>query len=193
MSKCPACNQWTLDYDEYFGRCRCFDPKCGWMPSSTADMRAKLTCDIAKMQHIGRTALPGLGITISAYYDGVSDALVFDFGLEEPTFDLPDENGRIIWRVGRITGAACGFVILGARKFGVQQVHFDITARKQAVEDSVRSTPQALAAGRPTRTLIEKITIGASTKVQVSSQSQKEATAFVRQAVEQFGKSIGAG
>ena len=126
MRQCPACGNWTLDYDEYFGRFRCFDPDCGWTPFSSAEQEIRRLQTGGQLEELCVEKIEDLGLTFRASYDSLNDALVFDFGLHEPTFDFPEGDGRMIWRIGHHTGSVAGFSILGARKFGVAEVRVDV-------------------------------------------------------------------
>ena len=161
MKQCPACSKWTLDFDDYFGRYRCFNPECGWMPVSSVERQIRLLRSGQEPQELYAEPLAELGLTVRAFYDSVNDALLFDFGLDEPAFEVPEGDGRIVWKIGRQTGSVAGFAILGAREFGVAKVDVDIDARKESIERSQRRVPRALACGRPTRVLIESVSVTA--------------------------------
>ena len=93
MRQCPKCQQWTMDFDEYFRRFRCLDRECGWMAPSSAEREIRLLRSYAQPTRFDPVAVPDLGLTLTPWYDPASDALSVDFGLDEPTFDLP-ETGR---------------------------------------------------------------------------------------------------
>lgn len=81
MKQCPMCQKWTLDYDTYFGRYRCFNPDCEWMPSSSAEREIKLLESYQEPIIVDRGEVPELGLSITVTYDKVNDVLDFDFGL----------------------------------------------------------------------------------------------------------------
>jgi hypothetical protein len=102
-----------------------------------------------------------LGLKIQPSYDEENDALSVDFGLDEPSFDLPDCDGRILWQIGRETGSVVGFAILGARKWGIKQILVNIAGRKDDMERGLKRMGPALSAGRATRILVERVVIRA--------------------------------
>ncbi|HUW30320.1 MAG TPA: hypothetical protein VM223_01775 [Planctomycetota bacterium] len=161
MRKCPACNRYTLDFDEYFGRFRCFNADCRWMPPSSTERELRLIETRKEPRLLFKKKMPRLGLTMSSYYDSVNDALVFDFGQDEPSFDLPESDGRIIWKVGSSTGSVTGFAVIGMVKIGVIAVTVDLDVRKECIEESVRSfsgPPR-----RATRILIDRIAVATKT------------------------------
>jgi hypothetical protein len=60
-----------------------------------------------------------------------------------------------------------GFAILGAKRFGVAQVRIDIDARKENIERGIRSVPNVLVSGRPTKVLIESVAVTAHSRGEV--------------------------
>ena len=94
MKKCPECKKWTLDYDTYFGRYRCFNPNCEWMPSSSTEREITLLQSGQQPVIVDTKEFPELGLSVTVTYDEVNDVLDFDFGLNDPTFDLPEPDGR---------------------------------------------------------------------------------------------------
>jgi hypothetical protein len=180
MNRCPVCGRWTLDFDHYFGRFRCYNPDCVWMPASSSQMWL--------MRRRGRTSILSTkrteeGLTITSEYDPVNDALVFDFGLDEPTFDLPESDGIMVWRMGIATGSVAGFAIHRARESNISSLRIDIAARKKHVEDVVRAAPWALAAGRPSRVLVDRVSVKAE-------QSRHAATPGRTQMQEAFDETL---
>jgi len=196
MRKCPDCGKWTLEFDDYFGRFRCFNAECGWMPSSSAEREIRLLHSQERPTLLVEKEIPDLGLKFTAAYDLPNDALVFDFGLEEPGFDLPEGDGRMIWQIGSLTGSVVGFTILGARRFGVSQVRIDLAARKETIEQSVRMAPGVIASGRPTRILIEAVQVMAQSQAEKVPRPDSEVSAAFKEAIhkcsEHFAESAAA-
>ena len=159
MRKCPECSQWTLEFDDYFGRYRCFNPDCEWMPPSAAEREIRLLEQRKEPRIILSEHIPELGTDVVVKYDSVNDALSFDFGPEDITFDLPESDGRMIWKVSRNSYSIVGFDILDAKRFGVSEVRVDITARKEDIERNLKRIKGAFSSGRPTRLLITSVAI----------------------------------
>ncbi|MBE0537143.1 MAG: hypothetical protein IH624_15890 [Phycisphaerae bacterium] len=180
MKKCPLCKAWTLDYDAYFGRYRCFNPECEWMATSSAEREIRLLQHSEGTVSLGKQAVPELDLTFEAAYDNVNDALLFDFGLKEPTYDLPEPDGRIIWKIAHLSNELAGCVVLGAKAFGVAEVKIDMRLRKENIEGILRKVPHAFLAGRPTKTLIDKV------ELTVKSAVPEENTAQLQDVFEQF-------
>ena len=111
MKRCPECKKWTLEYDVYFGRYRCFNPDCEWMPISSVERELQLLEAYQQPEVISTGELPELGIKITVTYEEVNDVLAFDFRSNEATFDLPEPDGRIIWQIAHRTGTVVGFAI----------------------------------------------------------------------------------
>ncbi len=162
MSKCPACDKYTLDFDEYFGRFRCFDPHCNWMPSSTTEMELKRLDASEEPVELHGDELDSLQPRVAAYYDPVNDAIVVDFGRGESSFDLPDPDGYMIWKVGHDSGSVNGFVLVGAKKLGIYEIQVDIAARKQAIEQKTKALPEVLRSRYAIRTLIDSVSVTAT-------------------------------
>ena len=180
MKKCPMCEKWTLDYDMHFGRYRCFNPDCEWMPSSSSEREIKLIESYQELHVVDRQEAPELGLTITVTYDSVNDVLDFDFGSDEATFELPEPDGRIIWRIAHRSGDAVGFGILEAKQLGVSQVQVNIAARKENIERNLKRFPEAFSSGRPTRMLITSVALSLE-----SEKSPVSSSAF-RKAAEKF-------
>ncbi len=185
MRQCPKCERWTLEYDEYFLRYRCFNPDCGWIPPSSTERQLRLLEGSGEPKLLLNKSIPQLGLHLTAHYDNVNDALLFDFGLGEASFDLPESNGRMIWKISRLSGSVCGFTIIGARQFGVGQVKVNFDARKETIEQSLRGVPTAIINGRPTRVLIERVEVTAHTK-QPNMTSDGRITEAVNEAFREF-------
>ncbi len=186
MRKCPDCGHWTLDFDEYFGRFRCFGPKCGWMPASSAEREIRLLREHRQPRTVDVVRIPELGLTMNCAYDSESDVLLFDFGLEEPTFDLPESDGRMIWLIGRESGSAAGFTLLNARKWGVSEIQINIAARKRDIETRLRRFPGAVMSGRPTRVLIENVAVTARSKEEAPQISEPQIRDAFQEALAKF-------
>jgi hypothetical protein len=161
MRKCPKCQKWSMDFDEYFSRFRCYD--CGWMPPSTTEREIRLLRSYKQPQKLlDPREIPELGMTVTPVYDAENDALSFDFGLDEPTFDLPDPDGRLIWKIGRNSDNVAGFTIIGVNKLSLSQISVQFIARrKEGIERSLRRIPAALLTGRVTKNLIEQVIVTA--------------------------------
>ncbi len=179
MKQCPECKKWTLEYDAYFGRYRCFSPGCEWMPISSVERELRLLETYQKPEVMCTGKIPELETNVTVTYEEVNDVLAFDFGADEATFDLPEPDGRIIWQVAHRTDTVVGFAILQAKKLGVSEVQVNIVARKDDIERNLR-VPGALSSGRPTRMLI--------TGVAFASQSDKpeHSSPVFTEAVEKF-------
>ncbi|MHB9025643.1 MAG: hypothetical protein ACYC7E_15980 [Armatimonadota bacterium] len=186
MRQCPSCKNWTLDFDDYFGRFRCFNPQCSWMATSATERQIRVLRAYQQLQVLESTTIPELGLTITASYDEINDALLFDFNMGEPSFEYPEEDGRILWSVSRITGEVTGFTILGARKFGISQIRLDIETSKESIERSIRNLPNTLEVGRPTKVLIESISITMRPGVQEHSQKERRLTSACNKALDKF-------
>ena len=185
MKKCPDCGQWTLEFDSYFGRFRCFNPVCRWMPPSSAQRQINLMRQHQQPRLVEEIHISELDMTLSCRYDETNDALAFDFGLEEMGFDFPESDGRLIWRIGRHTGSVVGFVICGARRFGVAEVYVDIAARKQKVERGIKAEG-ALTSGRPSKALIESIEVIARLEEPPLPPAYSKLTSACQEAIKRF-------
>jgi hypothetical protein len=85
-----------------------------------------------------------------------------DFGLDESTFDLPEPDGRMIWRIGRRTDVVAGFTIVGIREWAISEITVEFIARRKShIERGLRGIPGAGAKGRATRQLIEGVVVTA--------------------------------
>jgi len=186
MRQCPDCQKWTLDYDDYFGRFRCFNPECGWMPASSTEREIQLLKQHEKPQLLSRIEIDDPGLAFTAFYDSVNDALLFDFGLDEQSFDVPEGDGVMIWKVGQKTGSVSGFTILGAQKFAPSKIQVDIDARKENVERAVRAVSHPVASGRATRVLIEKVSVTAHPKGHKAPHSRAAVGAAFKNALKEF-------
>jgi hypothetical protein len=159
MRKCPKCNKRTLEFDDYFGRYRCFNPDCVWMPPSAAEREIRLLEERKEPQIVYSEHIPELGTDVVVRYDSVNDTLSFDFGQEDMTFDLPESDGRMIWKVARSNNTIVGFDILEAKHFGISEVRVDIAARKEDLERNLQRIRGAFSQGRPTRLLITSVAV----------------------------------
>jgi len=162
MRECPKCRKWTLDFDEYFGRFRCLNPKCGWMPPSAAEREIRLLQSQTRPIELGPIGIPELRLTLTPSYDSENDAFTVDFGLGERAFDLPEPDGRMIWRIGRGSGAIAGFTILGVREEDISEISVEFIARrKEGIERRLRKIPDAVSRGRATKALVEEVIVTA--------------------------------
>lgn len=71
-------------------------------------------------------------------------------------------------------------MILEAKELGTSQVKVNIAARKENIEQNLKTVPEAFSSGRPTRMLITSVAITAE-----SEQAQASSSAF-QQAIEKF-------
>ena len=163
MKQCPKCHRWTMDFDEYFGRFRCLASDCGWMVPSTTEREIKLLRSRKQPAKLDSVNIPELNLTLTPSYDAENDVISIDFGLNEPTIDLPDPDGRMIWRIGRRSDRVAGFAIVGANKEGALSdigIRF-IVRRKKDIESRLPKFPRAFAAGRATKNLIDAVIVTA--------------------------------
>ncbi len=189
MNKCPICKEWTLVFDEYFGRVRCFNPECSWMPASGAEREIKLANSYQRPQEISSISLEELGLTLKVAYDCINDSLLFDFRLGEPTFELPEPDGIMVWKIGRETGSVAGFIVLEVKKLGISNIRVDIAARaakKDAIEFGVKKSPQIMSSKRTSRLLIESVTVAADANERKSSKQET----ILKNAVDEAFKAI---
>jgi len=164
MRECPKCKKWTLDFDDYFGRFRCLNPECGWMPPSAAEREIRLLQSRTPPIELDAVQIPQVGLTLTPSYDAENDAFSVDFGLSEPTFDLPEPDGRMIWRIGRRGGDIAGFTIVGVRDGGISEISVELIARrKEGIERRLRRVPDVVSRGRATKGLIEEVIVTAVT------------------------------
>ena len=162
MRQCPKCRRWTLDFDGYFSRFRCLNPDCRWMPPSTTEREIRLLRSERQPIRLDSLEIPALGLTLTPSYDPENDALSIDFGLDEPTVDLPDPDGRMTWRVCRHSDTVAGFTIVGLRELGVSGIAIEfIVQRKEHIERRLRRIPGTLSKGRATRDLVEQVVVTA--------------------------------
>lgn len=179
MRRCPKCGDWTLEFDDYFGRFRCYNADCGWMPPSSAEREIRLIRQSQRPELLHRVTIDSIGLTLTSSYDKVNDALIFDFGLTEPTFDLPDPDGRVFWRIGCNSGSVAGVVIMNARNFDASAIRIDVAARKESIENRLRRYPDVVASGRATRLIIDEVVVTAQPVSAASvSRGDEIATAF---------------
>jgi len=75
MKQCPQCRQWTLDFDEYFGRFRCFNPECEWIPASKTEREMRLLECRKYPIEVCQRELPELGLKLEVKYDSINDVL----------------------------------------------------------------------------------------------------------------------
>jgi len=186
MRKCPACKQWTLDFDEYFGRFRCFNHECGWMTPSSAEREIRLLRAHKEPYIIDEKLIDKMGLAVTSRYDEINDALVFDFGLNEPSFDLPEGDGRMIWKIGHRTGSVAGFTLLGVREFGIEEVNIKILAKKGDIEKRIREIPGATSSGRASRILIESVEVATKEDESVALDQYQQYDFIFKEALEKL-------
>jgi len=157
MRQCPKCGRWSMDFDDYFGRFRCL--ACGWMAPSTTDL--ELRALQSQPQQLESVHIPGLGLTLTPSYDADNDVISIDFGLNEPTIDLPEPDGMMIWRIGRHSDRVAGFAIVGAKEGPLSRIGIQfIMRRKKAIETRLPMFP-AFAGRRVTRDVVEEVIVTA--------------------------------
>jgi hypothetical protein len=164
MKQCPECRRWTMEFDDYFRRYRCYNGSCQWMQSSSAERAIKrigVYDDAQQMKQIFERAIGEIGVTLTGSYDPLNDTLIFSFGPDEVTFDLPESDGRLVWKIGHDSGQVVGFDVLGAKKLGVYKVDINILARKSNIEKEM-SRSNLIDAGKPTSALIRRIDVAVS-------------------------------
>lgn len=186
MKQCPACKRWTLDFDSYFSRYRCFNPDCGWMQMSSADREITLLRSRTKPKRLTPIRIGDLGLMLTPSYDSENDIFAVDFGPTEPSADLPAPDGRLVWRIGRHTDSVTGFFILGAKKWGLAGITIDIAARKEGIEEGLRALPPASLWGRVTKTLIDKVVVTAYSRVKNGRSADESVARGVDQAISEF-------
>ena len=165
MRQCPKCQKWTMEFDEYFRRFRCLEPDCGWMLPSSAEREIRSLQSYAQPTKFDPVCVPGLGLVLTPSYDPTSDSLSVDFGLDEPTFDLPEPDGMMIWRIGRQSKTVAGFTIARAIEGAISQVTVQfITGRKQDIERGLRAIPFTGGRNQVTRDLIDQVVVTAAAR-----------------------------
>ena len=172
MKNCPICNKWPMEFDDYFGRFRCLNPDCGWMPPSAAEREITLRRKHSAPEDICCIPIQELGLTLKVSYDGENDALLFDFGASKPSFELPEPDGITVWKVGRESGEILGFTVFRVRELGISRVRVDIISRatrKGEIESGIKRNMDLLAHGRATRMLIDSVTVTTHTESEALS------------------------
>jgi hypothetical protein len=127
-----------------------------------------------------------LGVDFAAFYDKESDALIFDFGLGEPTVDLPEADGRMVWRVGRETDSVAGFCLLGAKRFGVSELRIDLQARKDHIEHELKNIVGLSASARISKVVIDRVCVRATQKRQSRRRGTAPLTNALNRALDSF-------
>ncbi|MCX7046299.1 MAG: hypothetical protein NTX50_12535 [Candidatus Sumerlaeota bacterium] len=160
MKQCPKCKKWTLDFDQYFGRFRCYDLACQWMPASAVERKMKSLEAHVPIVILKEKEMPEIGMTLKAIYDPQNDVLEFDFGSCEPIFEVPESDGLLVWKIGHQTQQVVGFSILHAKEFNISEIQVNINARKNDIETALkRGIPAAVSCGRVTKAFIDSISI----------------------------------
>lgn len=183
MNRCPLCNEWSLDYDSYFGRYRCYNPDCEWMAPSSAVREMRMRKTNIPPRIIFKQDLPNSDLKFVASYDEVNDALIFDFGIREPAYDLPEPDGRVIWKISHLSEMVSGIILVGAKKFGVSHVSISINM-KQEIEEILKKIPNPFSAGRPSKTLIEKV------ELVVKTEKEPRRDDLFKEAMNKFEESV---
>jgi hypothetical protein len=179
MRKCPKCHQWSMDFDDYFGRFRCLNWDCGWMAPSTTELELRVLKNRRKPQELESVHIPDLKLTLTPFYDADNDVMSIDFGLDEPTIDLPEPDGRMIWRIGRHSDRVAGFAIVGIKEGALSGIGIQfIRRRKQDIESKL---PKyfAFARGRVTKDIIDEVIVTTiADKPQVAAADTQEEKAW---------------
>jgi len=176
-----------MDFDDYFGRFRCFDPACGWMPPSTAEREIRLLQSHTQPTRLEPVVVPDLGLVLTPSYDPASDAVSVDFGLNEATMDLPEPDGIMIWRIGRRSNAVAGFTIVGARGGAISRISVQfIVRRKHDIEQGLRRVPGIGAKKFVTRDLIDEVVVTALADNRAVSAESHEAEGAWKQIVDRL-------
>jgi hypothetical protein len=123
-------------------------------------------------------------------YDNVNDALILDFGLGEPSYELPEGDGRMIWMIGRVTRSVAGFILLEARQRQVEELRIGIFARVKVIEKQVQAMPISISSSRPSQVLIEKVLVASKELPESNKQLDKYDFIF-RDALEQIKQKNG--
>ena len=124
-----------MDFDEYFGRFRCLASDCAWMPPSTTEREIRLLQSRKQPKRLESVNIPELDLTLTPSYDAENDVISIDFGLDEPTIDLPEPDGKMIWRIGQQSDRVAGFAIVGARGRALSVIGIQfIVRRKKDIE-----------------------------------------------------------
>ena len=165
MRKCPDCKKYTLDLDNYFGRFRCFNPSCSWMAASSTEMELNRIEASEERSLLCENPIHGTELTLRAVYYPINDALAFDFGQGKPSFDLPDPDGIMTWKVGRDSNTVVGFAIVGVTKFDISHLTVNLQLRKECIDENIKSLREEIGSGRARRVLIEKVAVAATKPV----------------------------
>ena len=162
MRQCPKCHKWTMDFDEYFRRFRCLDSECAWMAPSTTEREIRLLQSRRQPTRLDSVSIPELGLTLTPSYDAENDVISIDFGLGEATFDLPDPDGKMIWRIAKQSDRVAGFALVGAEgsAFSAIGIQF-IIRRKKDIESKLPRYIDELSRGRVTKDLIDEVIVTA--------------------------------
>jgi hypothetical protein len=152
------------------------------MPASSAEREIRLLQSRERPVVVDEKEITKLGLKITVRYDQVNDVLDFDFGVDEPTFDLPEPDGRLVWKIAHRSHTAVGFAILEAKNLGVSQVKVNIVARKENIEKDLKRVSDVFLSGRPTRMLITSVALTAE-----SDEGQAPSSEF-QEAIQKFQK-----
>ena len=128
---------------------------------SSADWEISLLRSRKKPKRLKPVHLDDIGLTLIPSYDSQNDIFAVDFDLAEEGADLPEPDGRLVWKISRHNGSVIGFFILGAKAWGLAGLTIDIAARKEGIEDGLRRLPPESLWGQITKTLIERVAVTA--------------------------------
>ena len=174
MRQCPKCQRWMLEFDNYFGRFRCFG--CGWITMSSTERQRRLLHSYEVPIVLDRLRLKAPDLSVVVCYEPLNDALVFDFdiGPTESTFDLPEPDGLMVWRIGRHTGSVAGFVLFGVKKLEITNVKVNLVARMTSIQKGFQRVPSTLSTERVTQLLIEEMFVTADARREVQTPADDE-------------------
>jgi len=191
MKLCPSCKQWTLEFDDYFGRFRCLNSECGWAQSSTAELALNRLEKRTEPSFFPVVKCHSTGKVLRPWYDSTNDAFVVDFGQQgEASFDLP-EDARWIWQLSASNGAIMGVVILGAMRWGLgEKTNLDATMR--IIEEMIKSHPDSLCARRASHMFVSRIAEGPGRQPGSSQDrtSRSQMGEALNKAIRQFHKLV---
>ncbi len=162
MKQCPSCKRYTLSFDKYFSRYRCYNPQCNWMPPTSTQMALTKLHSPERIKLLESAEISELEITLTSYYDEENDAFICDFGSPEPAFDLPEDDGIMLWKYGQQSKQIIGFVLAGAKAFGISELQVNFEARKKIIESHIPSNVSFSRGNVGNNVLIEKIFVSAN-------------------------------
>lgn len=159
MKTCPVCHSGALTFDEYFERYRCSNPQCGYMPPSSAERALNRIKNPGIIKIIDEhVEIPEIGFSMSIYHDTYLDSLIFDFDQMEPSIELPEEDGRMIWKISKATKKVTGFELLFVKSLNIHGVVLGIVStKKQLIENAIKN--MSFRNRMPIQYLIKQVTV----------------------------------